>query len=131
MFGDRSCGPTDERPGEVTCLSALHRGDVLIVLQLDHLGYRRQALIRLVGNLADQGVGFRVFDTAFDTTAPAGRAFLQIQSALAEMERGFVRQRISGRVAAARARGGKGRPAATDDAGTAALCAAAHGRPQL
>jgi DNA invertase Pin-like site-specific DNA recombinase len=108
VFGDRSCGLTDERPGLATCLAALRRGDVLVVPQLDHLGYRMEALIRLIGNLADQGVGFRALDTAFDTTTPAGRAFLQIHSALAEMERGLVRQRISGGIAAARARGRKG-----------------------
>jgi DNA invertase Pin-like site-specific DNA recombinase len=107
VFGDRS-RPADERPSLATCLAALCKGDVLVVLQLDHLGYRIEELIRLVGNLADRGVGFRVLDTAFDTTTAAGRAFLQIQSALAEMERGLVRRRISGGIAAARARGRKG-----------------------
>jgi DNA invertase Pin-like site-specific DNA recombinase len=81
---------------------------VLVVLQLGHLGYRMEALIRFVANLADRGVGFRALDTAFDTTTAAGRAFLQIQSALAEMDRGLIRQQIRGGIAAARARGRKG-----------------------
>jgi DNA invertase Pin-like site-specific DNA recombinase len=107
VFGDRSRS-TDERPGLATCFAALGRGDVLVVLQLDHLGYRIEALIRFVADLADRGVGFRALDTAFDTTTQAGRAFLQIQSTLAEMERTLIRRRISGGIAAARARGRKG-----------------------
>ena len=43
-----------------------------------------------------------------DTTTPAGRAFLQIQAAFAEMERNVIRQRVRDGVTAARARGRKG-----------------------
>ena len=43
-----------------------------------------------------------------DTTTPAGRAFLQIQAAFAEMERNIIRQRGREGVKAARARGRKG-----------------------
>ena len=43
-----------------------------------------------------------------DTTTPAGRAFLQIQAAFAEMERNVIRQRVREGVKAARARGRKG-----------------------
>ena len=46
-----------------------------------------------------------------DTTTPAGRAFLQIQAAFAEMERNIIRQRVREGVKAARAHGRKsGRP---------------------
>jgi DNA invertase Pin-like site-specific DNA recombinase len=108
VFGDRSSGSADERPGLTTCLAALRSGDVLVVVQLVHLDYRMEALIRFVSDLTDRGVGFRALDTVFDTTTAAGRAFLQIQAALAEMERTLIRQRISGGMTAARARGRKG-----------------------
>lgn len=92
----------------MACLPALRSGDVLVVVQLDQLGYLTEALIRFVSDLADRCVGFRALDTVFDTTTPAGRAFLQVPSALAEMERILIRQRISGGIAAARARGRNG-----------------------
>jgi DNA invertase Pin-like site-specific DNA recombinase len=53
-------------------------------------------------------LGFRALDTVFNTTTAAGHAFLQIQSALAEMERTLIRQGISGEMATACARGRKG-----------------------
>ena len=43
-----------------------------------------------------------------DTTTPAGRAFLQIQAAFAEMERNLIRQRVKEGIAAARVRGRTG-----------------------
>ena len=43
-----------------------------------------------------------------DTATPAGRAFLQIQAAFAEMERNLIRQRVKEGIVAARARGRKG-----------------------
>ena len=42
------------------------------------------------------------------TTTPAGRAFLQIQAAFAEMERNVIRQRVLEGMRAARARGRNG-----------------------
>ena len=108
VFGDRSSGPADERPGLKTCLAALRRDDVLVVAQLDHLGYRMEVLIRFVRDLLDRAVGFRALGSVFDTTTAAGQAFLQIQSSLVEMEHTLIRQRISDETAAGRARGRKG-----------------------
>lgn len=108
VFEDRGSGARADRPGLIACLDYLRRGDVLVVLDLDRLGRRAGELIRLVDELESRGVGFRALNAAFDTTTPAGRAFLQIQAAFAEMERNLIRQRISEGIAAARARGRKG-----------------------
>jgi DNA invertase Pin-like site-specific DNA recombinase len=108
VYDDRGSGASADRPGLKACLDYLRRGDVLVVLDLDRLGRRAGELIRLVDELESRGVGFRALNAAFDTTTPAGRAFLQIQAALAEMERNLIRQRIADGIAAARARGRKG-----------------------
>ena len=65
-------------------------------------------LIALIDELDHRGVGFGALNSPMDTTAPAGRAFLQIQAAFAEMERNVIRQRIREDVKAARSRGRKG-----------------------
>ena len=83
------------------CLDYLRQGDVLLVLDLDRLGRRAGELIALIDELDHRGVGFRALNSPIDTTAPAGRAFLQIQAAFAEMKRNVIRQRIREGVKAA------------------------------
>ncbi len=108
IYDDHGSGASADRPGLSGCLDYLRRDDVLVVLDLDRLGRRAGELIRLVDELQHRGVGFRALNAPFDTTTPAGRAFLQIQAAFAEMERNLIRQRVSEGIAAARARGRKG-----------------------
>ena len=108
VFEDRASGAASDRPKLAACLDYLRQGDVLVVLDLDRLGRRAGELIALIDDLDHRGVGFRALNSPMDTTAPAGRAFLQIQAAFAEMERNVIRQRIREGVKAARARGRKG-----------------------
>ncbi len=108
IYEDHGSGASADRPGLSACVDNLRRDDVLVVLDLDRLGRRAGELIQLVDELGRRGVGFRALNAPFDTTTPAGRAFLQIQAAFAEMERNLIRQRVSEGVAAARARGRKG-----------------------
>lgn len=108
VYDDRGSGASPDRPGLEACLDYLRKDDVLVVLDLDRLGRRAGELIRLVDELESRGIGFRALNAAFDTTTPAGRAFLQIQAAFAEMERNLIRQRIAEGIAAARARGRQG-----------------------
>ena len=81
---------------------------MLIVLDLDRLGRLARDLLELIDDLEKRNIGFRALNSPMDTTTPAGRAFLQIQAAYAEMERNLIRQRVKEGLAAARARGRKG-----------------------
>ena len=108
VFEDHASGATSDRPNLTACLDYLRRGDVLVVLDLDRLGRLAGELITLIDELGERGIGFRALNSPMDTTTPAGRAFLQIQAAFAEMERNVIRQRVREGVKAARARGRKG-----------------------
>ena len=108
VFEDRASGAATDRPKLAACLDHLRQSDVLVVLDLDRLGRRAGELIALIDELDRRGVGFRALNSPMDTTTPAGRAFMQIQAAFAEMERNVMRQRIREGVKAARARGRKG-----------------------
>ena len=108
VFEDRASGAKADRPGLEACLDHLRRSDVLVVLDLDRLGRLAGELITLIDQLAERGVAFRALNSPMDTTTPAGRAFLQIQAAFAEMERNVIRQRVREGLKAARARGRKG-----------------------
>ena len=64
------------------------------MLDLDRLGRLAHDLIALIDGLEQRGIGFKALNSPMDTTTPAGRAFLQIQAAFAEMERNLIRQRV-------------------------------------
>ncbi len=108
VFEDHASGAASDRPNLTACLDYLRAGDVLVVLDLDRLGRLASELITLIDALRERGIGFRALNSPMDTTTPAGRAFLQIQAAFAEMERNVIRQRVREGVKAARARGRKG-----------------------
>jgi DNA invertase Pin-like site-specific DNA recombinase len=108
IFDDRMTGIQADRPGLIACLNHLRTGDVLVVLDLDRLGRRAHDLIGLIEDLEKRGVAFKALNSPMDTTTPAGRAFLQIQAAFAEMERNLIRQRVKEGLASARARGRHG-----------------------
>ena len=111
IFDDRLSGVQADRPGLIACLDYLRAGDVLTVLDLDRLGRRARYLIGMIEDLEKKGVAFKALNSPMDTTTPAGRAFLQIQAAFAEMERNLIRQRVNEGLTAARARGRQdGRP---------------------
>ena len=108
IFEDKASGSNSQRKGLDDCLNYLRKGDVLVVLDLDRLGRLASELIKLIDELAEKDIGFKAINSPMDTTTPAGRAFLQIQAAFAEMERNIIRQRVQEGLAAARARGRKG-----------------------
>lgn len=108
IFEDKASGANSQRSGLSACLDYLRAGDVLVVLDLDRLGRLANELVTLIDELATKGIGFKAINSPMDTTTPAGRAFLQIQAAFAEMERNIIRQRVQEGIAAARARGRMG-----------------------
>lgn len=91
------------------CFHELHRGDVLLVWQLDRLGRSVRHLVTLIDQLQEMGVGFRsVCDGAIDTTTPSGELIFHVFSALAQFERRLIQERTKAGIVAARARGRKG-----------------------
>ena len=108
VFEGHASGATSDRPNLTTCLDYPRCSDVLVVLDLDRLGRLIGELISLIDELSERGIGFRALNSPMDTTTPAGRAFLQIQVAFAEMDDNVIRQRVPEGTIAARAGGQKG-----------------------
>lgn len=108
IFEDKASGTDSQRSGLTACLEYLRPGDVLVVLDLDRLGRLAGELVALIDELESKEIGFKAINSPMDTTTPAGRAFLQIQAAFAEMERNIIRQRVKEGIIAARARGRMG-----------------------
>ncbi|MDO6527923.1 recombinase family protein [Motilimonas sp. 1_MG-2023] len=109
--------PAKERPEFQTLLNyKLESGDSLIVLKLDRLGRDTIDVLQTVDALTAKGVKVRALDLGdTDLTSPAGKLHLTILSAVAEMEKGRLKERTKEGLERAKAQGKKlGRPEAID-----------------
>lgn len=108
VFTDTVSGSVAARPALADLMDQLRPGDTLVVWRLDRLGRSIRHLIDLLTDLESRGVGFRSLTEAIDTTSPGGRLVFHLFAALAEFERGLIRERTNAGLAAARARGRTG-----------------------
>jgi DNA invertase Pin-like site-specific DNA recombinase len=108
IFEDRISGARAERPGWEQLKLALREGDTVVVWRLDRLGRSLKHLIDVVTELSESGVGFQSLAESLDTTTNGGKLVFHIFGALAEFERGIIRERTLAGLASARARGRKG-----------------------
>ena len=72
---------------------------------LDRLARSLKQLIDTVEDLGSRGIGLRSLTEAIDTTTSGGKLVFHIFAALAEFERGIIRERTLAGLQAARARG--------------------------
>jgi DNA invertase Pin-like site-specific DNA recombinase len=105
IFEEAASGAQRDRPQLIAALDYLRAGDTLIVWKLDRLARSLKQLIETVEELERRQIGFRSLTEAIDTTTPGGRLVFQIFGALAEFERGLIRERTRAGLETARARG--------------------------
>jgi hypothetical protein len=121
-------GAKESRPALDAMLREARRRkfDLLIVWKLDRLGRSLRHLILTLDDLHALCVGFVSLTEALDTTTPAGRFQMQILGAVAEFERGMIRERVVTGLARARAHAARTPPHDSTARGFAAraYCAA-------
>lgn len=111
LFTETASGALRERPVLNDCFSRLRAGDVLVVYSMSRLGRSVVDVLDRVESLRERGCGFRSLTENIDTTTPAGRAFLTIVAALAQMEREILSERTRAGLAARKSAGVRlGRP---------------------
>ncbi|MEW9534898.1 recombinase family protein [Agrobacterium radiobacter] len=118
IFTEKRSGLDGERPALAECLRYLREGDTLLVTKLDRLARSTSDLYRIVSNLEQQGVAFKVLDdTAIDTSSRTGKLVMGILALIAEFEADIRKERQMEGIAKAKAEGRSGgRPAqVTDD----------------
>jgi DNA invertase Pin-like site-specific DNA recombinase len=104
-------GKDRNRPALEATLARLHEGDTLTVWKLDRLGRSVIDLANIVTDLGERGVNFRSLTEAFDTSTNGGKLVFHIFAAVAEYERGLIRERVREGKADAKRRGHKqGKP---------------------
>ena len=116
-FVDRGVsGAKDRRPALDQMISEAKRRrfDVLVCWRLDRLGRNLKHLVTLIEDLQTLGIAFVSLGEGIDCTTPAGKLQLHILAALAEFERGRIRERVLAGLRRARTQGKRlGRPKAT------------------
>ena len=116
IFTDTASGATTDRDGLGSAISHLRPGDTIVVWRLDRLGRSLRHLIETVTELEARGIGFKSLQESIDTTTTGGKLVFHVFAALAEFERGVIRDRTLAGLAAARSRGRRGgRPPAMDE----------------
>ena len=99
---EQMSGAVTDRPELMAALGFMRAGDTLVVWKLDRLARSMKQLIETVDELRAKGIGFRSLTEALDTTTPQGRLVFHMFGALAEFERGLIRERTQAGLAAAR-----------------------------
>jgi DNA invertase Pin-like site-specific DNA recombinase len=108
-------GAKDRRPAldQVIGDARRRRFDVLVCWRLDRLGRNLKHLVTLIEDLQALGIAFVSLGEGIDCTTPAGKLQLHILAALAEFERGRIRERVLAGLRRARTQGKRlGRPRA-------------------
>ncbi len=108
VYEEKASGAQRERPELKAALGYMRQGDTLVVWKLDRLARSLKQLIETVETMGEQGIGLRSLTEAIDTTTPGGRLVFHLFAALAEFERGVIRERTLAGLQAARARGRTG-----------------------
>jgi DNA invertase Pin-like site-specific DNA recombinase len=106
VFKEKRSGVDAGRPELQRCLEYLREGDTLLVTKLDRLARSTSDLYRIVSQLAEKGVEFKVLDDpAIDTSSRTGKLVMGILALIAEFENDIRRERQVDGIAKARDRG--------------------------
>lgn len=108
VFEETASGATANRPALAAALDHLREGDALVVWRLDRLARSLKQLIDTVEHIEEQGANLVSLNEKLDTSTPSGRLVFHVFGALAEFERGLIRERTRAGLDAARAQGRRG-----------------------
>lgn len=109
LFMEKRSGLDGERPQLAECLRYVRDGDTLLVTKLDRLARSTADLYRIVTDLANRGVAFKVLDdAAVDTSSRTGKLVMGILALIAEFETEIRRERQMEGIAKAKAEGRTG-----------------------
>ncbi|GJE43977.1 recombinase family protein [Methylobacterium soli] len=109
IITEKASGAKVDRP-ELTRLlrDILREGDTLVVWKLDRLARSLKQLIATADDLKARGIELASVTDQLDTASPGGMLVFHMLGAIAEFERGLIRERTMAGLAEARRRGRRG-----------------------
>jgi len=106
VFKEKRSGVDTGRPELKACLEYLREGDTLLVTKLDRLARSTPDLYRIVSQLTERQVGFKVVDDpSIDTSTRTGKLIMGILASIAEFENDIRRERQQDGIDKAKAEG--------------------------
>src|SRR5689334_15645590 len=106
-------GAKDSRPqlNELMAAARKRQIDAVLVWRFDRFARSTKHLLLALEEFRSLGVQFFSYQENIDTSSPLGQALFTIVSAVAQLERDIIRERVSAGIRNARAKGRKfGRP---------------------
>jgi DNA invertase Pin-like site-specific DNA recombinase len=106
VFKEKRSGVDAGRPELKRCLEYLRDGDTLLVTKIDRLARSTSDLYRIITQLGEKGVAFKVTDDpSIDTASRTGKLVMGILALIAEFENDIRRERQMDGIAKAKQRG--------------------------
>ena len=122
IFQEKRSGLTAQRPALKECLRFVRKSDVLVITRLDRLARSTLDLHKIVQELDEREVGFKVLDQPIDTTTKEGRLMFSIIASIAQFETELRKERQMEGIEKAKENGVKfGRQAVLSDAQVAEM----------
>jgi DNA invertase Pin-like site-specific DNA recombinase len=122
IFQEKRSGLTAQRPELKECLRFVRKSDVLVITRLDRLARSTLDLHKIVQELDERKVGFKVLDQPIDTTTKEGRLMFSIIASIAQFETELRKERQMEGIEKAKENGVKfGRQAVLSDAQVAEM----------
>ena len=96
VYGDRLSGTAEHRPGLKALMADAKRGlfDVVVVWRFDRFARSVKQLVLALEEFGTLGIEFISHQEALDTSTPMGKAMFTLIGAMAELERGVIRERV-------------------------------------
>jgi DNA invertase Pin-like site-specific DNA recombinase len=95
-FSDTISGAKSKRPGldQLMADARRHRFDVVVVSAFDRMARSVRHFLEILDELNHLGIEFISLREQIDTAGPLGRAMIVIVSAIAELERNLIAERV-------------------------------------
>lgn len=93
IFQEKRSGVDAKRPKLLECIRYVRKGDVLVITKLDRLARSTLDLLKIIQELDDKKVGFKVLDQPIDTTTKEGRLMFGVLGSIAQFETELRKER--------------------------------------
>jgi len=93
LYIEKISGKNTNRPKLQEMLDFVRKGDTIVVESISRFARNTKDLLDLVELLKQKNVDFQSLKENIDTHTPTGKFMLTVFGAVAELERGYIRQR--------------------------------------